>query len=81
MIEKIDDVVKAKAQVVQGSLVIWNARLQALEKSGDIKGVLEHLISPAEAGFFDNCGCNSPCGAGLDPREMLVNPAIRTKAK
>ena len=63
MIEKIEEIKKAKAQIVEGSLTIWNARLEALERMGDITRALDQMISPAEAGFFDNCGCNSPCGA------------------
>ncbi len=65
MIEKIEEVKKAKAQIVEGSLTIWNARLDALQRVGDIRGALEHLVSPIERGIFDNCGCNSPCGRGL----------------
>jgi len=75
MIEKIEDIKKAKAQIVQGSLTIWNARLDALQSAGDIKGALEQMISPAEVGIFDNCGCNSPCGTGLGailPQELAA---------
>ena len=73
MIEKLDEIKKAKAQIVEGSLTIWNARLEALERVGDIKGVLDHMISPTEAGWFDNCDCNRGCGGGSEailPQEI-----------
>ncbi len=75
MIEKIEDIKKAKAQIVEGSLTIWNARLDAFQRTGDIKSTLEQMVSPAEAGFFDNCGCNSPCGSSLGailPEELAA---------
>lgn len=73
MFEKIEEIKKAKSQIIEGSLTIWNARLDALSRAGDIKGALNQLVSPIEAGIFDNCGCNSPCSAGLEsflPQEM-----------
>lgn len=73
MFEKIEEIKKAKSQIVEGSLTIWNARLEALERAGNIKGALDQMISPVEVGIFDNCGCNSPCGSGLEnilPQEM-----------
>lgn len=64
MIEKIEDVKKAKTQIVEGSLTIWNARLDILQRMGDIKGALSQLVSPIErVADQGNCGgCN--CGAG-----------------
>jgi hypothetical protein len=79
MFDKIEEIKKAKSQIVEGSLTIWNARLDALNRAGDMKGALDQLVSPIEAGIFDNCGCNSPCGAGLD--RILPEELARFKTK
>lgn len=63
MIEKMEEIKKAKAQIVGGSLVIWNARLDALVSAGNVIGALDQLNRTVETG--DNCGCNSGCGAGF----------------
>ncbi len=63
MIEKMEEIKKAKAQIVNGSLTIWNARLDALTSAGNLAGALDHLNRTAESG--DNCGCNSGCGAAF----------------
>jgi hypothetical protein len=75
MIDKVEEIKKAKSQIVQGSLTIWNARLDALQRSGDLYGALEQLITPAEAGIFDNCDCNHKCGS-IDtplPKELAAS--------
>lgn len=79
MIEKIDDIKKAKAQIVEGSLTIWNARLDVLQRSGDIKGALEQMVSPIEkVADQGNCGgCN--CGAALGP--ILPEELAATKKR
>ena len=58
--ERLDDVFKAKRQIVEGALTIWNERLTALVNAGDLRGALDQMISPAE-GWFDNCGCGNNC--------------------
>ncbi len=69
MIERVDEVKKAKAQIVEGSLTIWNARLDTMVRAGDLRSALAHVVSPIEWG--DNCGCNVQCGG-----EMLRNELI-----
>ncbi len=61
MLENIDAIKKAKAEILEGSTMIWNARLELLVNSGNLTGALDHLNRAAESG--DNCGCNSGCGA------------------
>lgn len=60
MEEKMPELVKAKRQIIDGALVIWNARLEALMGAGDMADVFDHLQSPVEA-FADNCGCGNNC--------------------
>lgn len=64
--ERLDEIFKAKQQIVEGSLTIWNERLTALVQSGDVKGALDAMLAPVE-GFLDNCGCNSPCNGSCFP--------------
>lgn len=61
MFEKMDEVKKAKAQIVEGACMIWNARLDMLVNSGNLTGTLDQLNRAVETG--DNCSCNSGCGA------------------
>jgi len=63
--ERIDEVTKAKRQIAEGSLTIWNARLEALVAAGDLKGALDQLKTPLEEAEINNCGCNVQCPAGL----------------
>ncbi len=69
----IEAVKKAKAQVVEGSLTIWNARLEAMMGAGDLAGAVSHLHSPIERAG-DQCDCG--CGAGRVLREALTNPGL-----
>jgi hypothetical protein len=55
-------VVDAKRQIVEGSLTLWNARLDAIIATGDAKAALEQIRAPIED-RIDNCGCNVQCGA------------------
>jgi hypothetical protein len=79
--EKLDEIFKAKQQIVEGSLTIWNERLTALVQSGDVKGVLDSMLAPVE-GFLDNCGCNSPCNGSCLPNlgeELISRPSVTTR--
>ncbi len=76
MIENIDEIKKAKAQIVEGSLTIWNARLDALARTGDVKGALAQLRMPAETG--DNCDCQ--CGAMVRPEDLVTSPIAKKQA-
>lgn len=77
MVENIAEVKKAKEQIVQGSLIIWSARLETLIRSGDVRRVVEHLRSPVEWG--DNCGCgNAGCGLAPEFLDLVSEYAKRT---
>lgn len=66
--ENLEEIKKAKSKIVEGALTIWNARLEALVRAGDIRAALNQMISPVEYG--DNCDCNGSCGAELLQREL-----------
>jgi hypothetical protein len=70
----IDKVRAAKEQVVNGSLVIWNARLEALISMGDVVGALNHMQTPAE--ISDNCSCGNNCSCGSAQRQFAVDPPL-----
>lgn len=67
--EKWEECKAAKAKIVEGSLTIWNARLDSLVQTGDIKAILNQLVNPAETGFLDNCDCG--CGEYFPPYEFF----------
>ena len=76
----LNKAVAAKRQVVEGSIELWNARLELLQSIGDIRSIVDHLKTPVEP-IADNgyCGgCN--CGAESLPGE-IAPPPLRTKAK
>lgn len=76
MLENLEEVKKAKAQIMEGALTIWNTRLEALQKTGNLQVLLQHLGSPVE--WSDNCGCNVQCESfygSLD--QQSVNPAVK----
>jgi hypothetical protein len=66
--ENVEKAAKAKQQIVEGSLVIWNTRLETLVDTGDVKAALDQLRSPIEdvADVANNCGCNVQCGAAAE---------------
>ena len=72
--EKVGEIERAKARVLDGYEALWNERLGLLVKSGDLAALLNHLRSPVELAG-DNCSCNSGCGS----LEMFggVNPVSR----
>ena len=61
----VERVVSAKKGIVEGSTEIWNARLDLLRTSGDLRGLLDHLISPIEP-VADNGNC-AGCNCGTEP--------------
>jgi len=63
--DRLDEITRAKREIVDGSLVIWNERLTALVNAGNLEGALDQLRSPAEiiAEITNNCGCNVQCGS------------------
>lgn len=71
--DQMKQVMDAKRQIADGSIEIWNVRLDLLRSVGDIRGLLTHVGSPIEAGFMDNCDCH--CGEAFRPPEL---PAAAT---
>ena len=67
--EELKKAQAAKKQIVEGQIVLWNARLEALIETGDVRAVITQLASPVEDNI-DNCGCNVQCGAS----SVLTNP-------
>ena len=79
MADEFAELKAAKAKILEGQLTFWNARLDALNRTGDLKAVIDHMKSPAEGG--DNCGCNSACGVPVSPGELAVNLARTATTK
>ncbi len=74
----VERTVGAKRQVVEGSLELWNARLDLLRSVGDIRGILDHLRSPVEP-VADNGNCgNCACGGEALGGELSL-PGVATK--
>ena len=74
--EQLDEVKKAKAQIVEGSLTIWNARLDAMVKSGDLKRAIDEMLTPIERAEGDNCDCQ--CGPpDLRPGEIIASRKVK----
>jgi hypothetical protein len=71
---ELEKIKKAKKAIVDNSLTIWNARLEALAKSGDMKAAIDHMLTPGEAGFFDNCDCHCTPTEGSEP---LGRPTLK----
>ena len=65
--KRMDEIVKAKRQVIEGQLTLWNTRLDALIEAGDTRGVLDALTSRL-ADDINNCGCNVQCSAAARTR-------------
>ena len=68
----IDSVKQAKAQIAEGSLTIWNARLDAMISAGDVTAAIAHMRSPIER-TGDQCDCG--CGQGLLLPQALTTPS------
>lgn len=63
--DRLDEIGKAKRQIVDGSLTIWNERLTALVNAGDQRGALAQMLSPVELAAANNCDCNGTCAEPL----------------
>jgi hypothetical protein len=70
-------VIAAKRQVVEGSVELWNARLDLLRRAGDLKGVLEQLRTPSELADT-NLGCNGNCKCAPELGETVSSPAAQS---
>ncbi len=76
----IQKAASAKRSVVEGSLEIWNTRLEILRSAGDIRGLLDVLTDPVEP-YADNGNCGG-CNCGVEQLGTdvsLPSPATRTK--
>jgi hypothetical protein len=66
---------EAKRQQTDGALTLWNARLELLDRAGDLKALIEHLRSPIDPIADNSCGNNCNCGKpeiGIEP----ANPRV-----
>ncbi|CEA13201.1 hypothetical protein [Methanobacterium formicicum] len=62
--KKTKEILEAKRNIVEGSLTIWNARMEVLRTTGDIQGFLTHIATPIEP-VADGSGCDCNCGGEL----------------
>jgi len=51
---KLNNVIQAKKQISEGSLVIWNARVETLVRMGDFGGLIDALKGDV---LNYNCSC------------------------
>lgn len=66
---KLQEVIEAKKRIVEGSLVIWNARLETLARAGHYGSVIDALADPVELGAeADNYGCDCGCPTTPDSK-------------
>jgi len=62
--ENLKRIFEAKQKIVEGSLTIWNERVVALSRAGDIQSYLDAIRSSADipiAECTNNCRCNVNC--------------------
>jgi hypothetical protein len=62
--KQMEEIKAAKKKIVEGSLTIWNARLDALMEEGYSRDIIDHISA------VDICGCGggSPiCGCDCPP--------------
>lgn len=52
--KKFQEIKEAQKKIVEGSLTIWNARLDALIEAGRAKDILDHIS------LTNICGCPEP---------------------
>lgn len=57
MLVNLEEVKKDKVQIIESSFTLWNTRLEALKKAGNMKDLIQHLGTPVE--WSDNCECNA----------------------
>lgn len=74
-VKQLAEVKEAQEKIAQGQLTLWNTRLETLNKIGDSRGVIDHIMTPL-AGIVDNCDCH--CG-GADVMQERINPAAKVK--
>ncbi|ADQ14457.1 hypothetical protein [Halanaerobium hydrogeniformans] len=59
--KKLQDIKEAKKKIVEGSLTIWNARLDALAERGNIRDLINYIGGPVVDDSWTNiCGCPEP---------------------
>lgn len=69
--KQLQSIKLAKKKIVEGSLTIWNARLEALAEGGYNREIINHIGSAVDDVSLTNiCGCPDPdspkCGCSLD---------------
>ncbi len=52
--KQMEEIKAAKKKIVEGSLTIWNARLDALMEEGYSRDIIDHISA------VDICGCDCP---------------------
>ncbi len=66
--KKLQEIKEAKKKIVDGSLTLWNARLDELVTMGRPKDLINYLGNPLESGGPANvCGCPSNPVCGCEP--------------
>lgn len=76
--EVTERVISAKKEIVNGSTEIWNVRLELLKSAGDLRMLLEHLVSPIEP-LADNGNC-AGCNCGVEsPLSQVALPSVPAK--
>ncbi|RQD74121.1 MAG: hypothetical protein D5S01_07055 [Halanaerobium sp. MSAO_Bac5] len=78
--KQLQDIKEAKKKIVEGSLTIWNARLDALAERGNIRDLINYVgRSVDDVSWTNICGCPEPdspvcfCGCPPDDNEHLYN--------
>ena len=66
-------VLDAKRTMVAAAVEIWNVRLELLRDHGDLRALITHLKTAAEADDT-NLGCNGNCHCGA-PGPDVSQPA------
>jgi hypothetical protein len=63
--EKLDEIARAKKQIIEGSLIIWRTRLENLVNAGAASSIANFLKTPVEPQEANNCNCtNTAAGCG-----------------
>lgn len=80
-VKKVEALKEAKKKVVDGSLVIWNARLEALAEGRFEKDLINFIGTAVDSiGLTNVCGCPEPgspvCECSCPPPGDEINSRI-----
>ncbi|MGX9728943.1 MAG: hypothetical protein ACTFAK_16995 [Candidatus Electronema sp. VV] len=67
--EKLRELVEAKKKILEGSLTIWNARLETHVTAGNYEKMLEVLKSAVEDTNNGSCPAGSGCPCKPEPTD------------